>query len=54
MPNLSEQQVEFMRQDIKCNFALSKIIDLAKARFKEQGKDFDKEFKEWKDKKNEK
>lgn len=51
MINFSDEQIEFMRQDIQSGFALSNLIELAKKKFKEQGKDFDKEFNAWKEQK---
>lgn len=41
-------QIEFMRQDIASDFALSKLIDKTKQIFKKQGRDFDAEFAEFK------
>jgi hypothetical protein len=51
MPNFTDSQIEFMRQDIASNFALSKLIELTKRMLKKQGRDFDKEFAEWQKKK---
>jgi len=48
MAKFSEDQIDFMRQDIASNFALSRIIETTKKMFKEQNRDFDKEFEEWK------
>ena len=47
---LTKEQIDFMRRDLESNMGYSKIIEATKKHFKEEGRDFDKEFKEWKDK----
>lgn len=48
MPKFTEDQLQFMREDIASNFALSKIIEKTKIILKSQGKDFNTEFAKWK------
>ena len=44
-----EDMVDFMRADLISGMALSKIIDMTRKQFEEQGKDFDEEFGKWKE-----
>lgn len=46
---LTKEQIDFMREDLESNMGYSKIIAATRNRFKEEGRDFEKEFKEWKD-----
>jgi len=48
MPKFSDSQLDFMRLDLAANGGYSKLIDKAKELLKQQGRDFDKEFLEWK------
>jgi len=45
---LTKEQTDFMRMDMESSFGYSKIIEATRSRFKAEGRDFDKEFKEWK------
>lgn len=47
MVKFTTEQLEFMRADLETNFGYTKIIEAAQKVFKEQGRDFDKEFKKW-------
>jgi hypothetical protein len=44
-----EKMVEFMEADLISNMSLTKIIDMTRKQFKEQGKDFNEEFEKWKE-----
>ena len=44
---LTEDQIRFMRMDMECDYGYSKIIETTRTRFKVEGRDLDKEFKEW-------
>ena len=44
----TDDQLDFFRKDLEANFAYSKLIDTVKDEFKKQGRDFDKEFADWK------
>jgi len=45
-----EEMVEFMEADLISNMSLTKIIDMTRKQFKEQGKDFNEELEKWKEK----
>lgn len=51
MPTLGtkeyEEMVDFMRKDLESNMGYTKIEMIARKLFKDQGKDFDKEFENW-------
>ena len=47
-----EEMIEFMRADINSGMALTKMVQSVKERFKEEGRDFDEEFKNWKKENN--
>lgn len=46
-----ERLIDFMRADLESGMQLSKerdtIVSIAKKMFKEEGRDFDAEFKQW-------
>lgn len=44
---LTEEQIDFMRKDMACDFGYSKIIEATRERFKVEGRDFDKEFEQF-------
>lgn len=46
-PKFSEEQIEFMRQDLASNMSLSRMIDSVKKRFADEGRDFDAEFEQF-------
>ena len=46
----SKEQIDFMREDLESDMGYSKMIQAVKDKFKAEGRDFEKEFKEWKDK----
>ena len=46
----TKEQTDFMRGDLESDMGYSKIIEATKKRFKEEDRDFEKEFKAWKDK----
>jgi hypothetical protein len=46
----SEADIDFMRQDLASNGALTKIIENTKKQFEEEGRDFEKEFDAWRSK----
>lgn len=46
-----EKMIDFMRADLESGMAYSKIEMAARKRMREQGRDFDEEFKKWKDEK---
>ena len=48
MPKFTEDQIDFMRQDLENNFVLSRFVDTVKTIFKIHIRDFDKEFETWK------
>jgi len=47
MEKFTEKQIEFMRADLESNMAVTKFIEAVKSRFISEGRDFEKEFKEW-------
>jgi hypothetical protein len=47
----TDEQIEFMRQDLASDMSLTKMIEATKQRLKEQGKDFDRELIKVKEKK---
>ena len=47
---LTKEQIDFMRADLESDMGYSKIIEATRKRFKEQGRDFEKEFNEWREK----
>ena len=49
----SEKDIAFMREDLANDMGLSKFIQATRDRFKEAGRDFDEEFKEWKEENHE-
>lgn len=50
--NEYEKKIAFMRADLENNMRYSKIEMAAREIFKNQGRDFDKEFKEFQERKN--
>jgi hypothetical protein len=42
-----EKQVAFMRADLESDMSLSKLIKATREYFKSEGRDFDKEFDEY-------
>jgi hypothetical protein len=48
-----EDMAEFMRADLLSDMMLTKLIMMVRKEFKEQGKDFNEEFKKWKKSKGE-
>jgi hypothetical protein len=48
MAKFTQSQLDFMRQDLENNFALSRMIDGVRDRLESEGKDFDAEFEKWK------
>lgn len=50
---LSDETIEFMRADLESGMALTKMIEAVKERLKSEGRDFDKEFEEWRAKRKE-
>lgn len=44
----TQEQIDFFRKDLESGMKYSKIINTVQKMFKEQGRDFDKEFEEWK------
>jgi len=48
MDKFTENQIEMMRQDLETNFEVSRFIENTKKLFQRQGRNFDKEFNEWK------
>ena len=44
-PTISNEQIEFMREDLACNMGLSKMIDVVRARLGDQ---FNAKFEEFK------
>jgi hypothetical protein len=51
---ITENIIDFMREDIETNFGYSRIIKKAKERLESEGKDFWEEFEKWKQEKNKK
>jgi len=47
-----EDMIDFMRKDLESGMAYSKIIDQARKNIEADGRDFDEEFKKWKESKN--
>jgi hypothetical protein len=47
-----ERMVDFMRADLENDMAYSKIIKAARDRLQSEGRNFDEEFKQWKEKRN--
>jgi hypothetical protein len=47
--NLTDADIEYMRTDLDNNMAISKLIMFVKNRMEKEGKDFDEEFKKWKE-----
>jgi len=52
--NEYEKMIDYMRQDLESGMALTKIEMSVRKRMKEEGRDFDVEFKKWKENKNKK
>jgi hypothetical protein len=48
----TNEQIDFMHYEIQNNFPHAKFIQITKNRFKEEGRDFDKEFSEYQKKTN--
>jgi len=46
---LTNEQTDFMRGDLESNMGYTKIIEATRNRFKEDGRDFEKEYKAWKE-----
>lgn len=51
---LTEKEIDYMRADMETDYGYTKFILATQKRFKEQGRDFQKEFEEWKKKKKKK
>ena len=47
-----ERMVDFMRADLENDMAYSKIIKAARDRLQSEGRNFDEEFQQWKEKRN--
>ena len=47
MIKFTKEQIDFMREDLESNMGYSKIIEATRKRFKEEGRDFEKEFKQF-------
>ena len=47
-----ERMVDYMRDDLDSDMGLTKLEMVARKLLKEQGRDFDTEFKKWKEKNN--
>ena len=47
---LTKEQIDFMRGDLESDMGYTKLIEETRNRFKEEGRDFYKEFKAWKEK----
>lgn len=45
-----EDVVDFMRRDLDSGMGYTKLIETTRKRMEEEGRDFDKEFAEWKKK----
>ncbi len=45
--DFTDKQIDFMRQDLESDMSLTKMIEAAKKRFIAEGRDFDKEFAEY-------
>lgn len=43
----TDEQIDFMRADLASDMGYTRMIEATKKRFKEEGRDFDAEFKEW-------
>jgi|WetSurMetagenome_2_1015567.scaffolds.fasta_scaffold54331_3 hypothetical protein len=43
----TDEQIDFMRVDMETNFGYSQLIEATRKRFEKEGRNFDKEFKEW-------
>ena len=43
----TNNQIDFMRADLESNMGYTKMIEATKKRFREEGRDFEEEFKEW-------
>lgn len=48
----TDEQIDFMRADLASDMGYTRMIEATKERFKEEGRDFDAEFKRWERKKN--
>jgi hypothetical protein len=46
-----DEAVDFMRVDLESNMGLTRVETIARKILKEQGRDFNKEFEKWKQKK---
>lgn len=46
-----ETTVDNMRQDLESDFALPKMVQHVRDQFKKDGRNFDEEFKKWKENK---
>ena len=44
-----ENLIDFIREDLESNMTYSKLIETARKQFESQGRDFDKEFDDWKE-----
>ncbi|KKM13271.1 hypothetical protein LCGC14_1717880 [marine sediment metagenome] len=47
----TDEQIEFMRQDLESYMSLTRMVEAVKKRLKEQDKDFNKEFEAYQKKK---
>jgi hypothetical protein len=47
-----EKMIDFMRADLANDMGYSKIIETARKNIEADGRDFNEEFKKWKDAKN--
>ncbi len=46
----TKEQIDFMREDLESGMGYSKMIQSVKDRFEAEGRDFEAELKEWKEK----
>ena len=44
-PAFTNEQIDFMREDLESNMGYSKMIIFVQNKFKEEGRDFEEEFK---------
>ena len=49
---VTDKQIAFMRADLESDMTYSRIIEATRKRFKQQGRDFEAEFEQWKKKKS--
>ena len=46
--DFTDEDIEYMREDLKSGMGHTKMIEAAKKKFKDEGRDFDKEFAAYK------